>query len=81
MGLIYSNTKEDRYKTTFSTRWGCYQYTVIPFGLKNVPAICSRITIVAFKEFIHKFIEIYFDDWTVFGLIKDHIERIIMMLE
>jgi hypothetical protein len=24
---------EDRYKTTFSTEWGSYQYTVMPFGL------------------------------------------------
>jgi hypothetical protein len=30
---------EDRYKTTFSTKWGSYQYIVIPFGLKNAPAI------------------------------------------
>ena len=27
--------KEDRHKTTFVTEWGCFQYTVIPFGLKN----------------------------------------------
>ena len=30
-------TPEDRSKTTFVTEWGCFQYTVIPFGLKNVP--------------------------------------------
>ena len=32
-------TKEDRHKTTFVTEWGCFQYTVMTFGLKNVPAI------------------------------------------
>ena len=41
--------KEDRYKTIFATKWGCYQYTVIPFGLKNVPAIFYRIVVVSFK--------------------------------
>ena len=35
----------------------------------------------AFNVFIHKFLEAYFDDWTVFGLIKDHIESLKMMLE
>ena len=28
-----------------------------------------------------KFIEVYFDDWTVFGLVRDHIESLCMMLE
>ena len=32
-------TKEDRHKTTFITEWGCYQYTVMPFGIKNAPTI------------------------------------------
>lgn len=61
---------EDRSKTTFTTKWSCFQYTVMPFGLKNVPAIFSRVVVTAFKEYIHKFLEIYLDDWTVFGLVK-----------
>jgi len=40
------------------------------FGLKNAPTIFSRVVVAAFKEFIHKFVEVYFDDWTVFGLVK-----------
>jgi hypothetical protein len=48
---------EDRYKTTFSTEWGSYQYIVMPFGMKNAPTILSRVVITAFKEFIHKFLE------------------------
>jgi hypothetical protein len=53
---------EDMYKTTFATEWGSYQYTVIPFGLKNEPTIFSRVVIVAIKDFIHKFLEVYLDD-------------------
>ena len=68
-----SIVKEDRHNTTFATEWGCSQYMVMPFGLKNVAAIFSIIVVVAFKDFIHKFLEVYFDDWTVFGLIKNHI--------
>ena len=30
-------TKEDRHKKKFVTEWGCYQYTIMPFGLKNAP--------------------------------------------
>jgi hypothetical protein len=64
---------EDRYKTTFSTEWGSYQYTVMPFGLKNAPAIFSRVVIVVFKEFIHQFLEVYLDDWTIYSMLKDHV--------
>ena len=73
--------KEYQYKTTFATEWGCFQYMVIPFGLKNDLAVFSRIVVVFFKDFIHKFLEIYFKNCTVFGLIKDHIESLGMMLE
>jgi hypothetical protein len=66
--------KEDRHKTTFSIEWGSYQYTMMPFGLKNAPTIFSRVVVKAFKEFFHKFLEAYFDDRTVFHLLKNHIE-------
>jgi hypothetical protein len=73
--------KEDCQKTTFSIEWGSYQYTIIPFGLKNSLAIFSRVVVEAFKEFLHKFLEAYFDDWTVFSLLKNHIECLRLMLD
>ena len=53
----------------------------MPFGLKNAPVVFSRIVVVIFKYFIHKLLEVYFDDWTVFGLVKDHIESLKIILE
>ena len=53
----------------------------MPFGLKNAPAIFYRVVITAFKEYIHHFLEVYCDDWTVFGLVKDHVGNIRMMLD
>jgi hypothetical protein len=72
---------EDRYKTTFAMEWVSYQYTVMPFGLKNAPTIFSRVVITAFKEFIHQFLEVYLDDWTVYSLLKDDVEVLRLMLE
>jgi hypothetical protein len=66
--------QEDRHKTMFTTEWGSYQYTLMPFGLKNAPAIFSRVVIAAFKEFIHQFLKLYLDDWTVYSLLKKHVE-------
>jgi hypothetical protein len=74
-------TQEDKYKTMFATEWGSYQYTVMLFGLKNAPAIFSRVVIVAFKEFIHQFLKVYLDDLTVYSLFKDHVEILRLMLE
>ena len=37
----------------------------MPFGMKNPSSIFYRIVVVAFKYFIHKFLEDYFDEWTV----------------
>ena len=73
--------KEDRHKTTFVTEWGCFQYTVMPFGLKNAPAIFSCVVVAAFKDFIHKFLHVYMDEWIVYGLIRDHMENMRLMLE
>ena len=72
--------KEDRHKTTFATEWSSFQYTVMPFGLKDAPAIFSRVVVAVFKEFIHKFVEVYFDNWIVFGLLKKHVEALRLML-
>ena len=68
--------KEDRHKMTFVTKWGCFQYTVMPFGLKNALTIFSRVVVVAFKDFIQNFLQVYMDDWIVYGLIKDHLENL-----
>jgi hypothetical protein len=65
--------KEDRHKTKFAIEWGYYQYTMMPFGLKNAPTIFSRMVVEAFG-FLHKILEAYFDVWTIFSLLKNHIE-------
>ena len=68
--------KEDHHKTTFVTEWGYFQYTVMPFALKNAPAIFSRVVVVVFKYFIQKFLQVYMDVWTICGLIRDHLDNL-----
>jgi len=70
---------EDKHKITFSTEWGSFPYTVIPFGLKNAPTMFSRVIVATFKDFIHKFLEVYLDDWIVFSVLKDHVKVLILM--
>jgi hypothetical protein len=73
--------EEDKKKTTFITEWGSFAYNVMPFGLKNAPAVFSRIVIASFREFIHKFIEVYMDDWMVYSLLKEHVALLRLMFD
>ena len=68
--------KEDHYKTTFVTEWGYFQYTVMLFGLKNALAVFSRVVVTVFKDFIQKLLQVYMDDWTIYGLIRDHLDNL-----
>ena len=58
------------------TEWGCFQYRVMLFGLKNSPMIFSRIIVATFKGFIYKFLVVYMNDSTVYGLVKYHIANV-----
>lgn len=60
---------------------GYFYYTIIPFGIKNAPRVFSRIVVVVVKEFIHKILEVYMDDWIDFSLLKYHIQLLQLMLE
>jgi hypothetical protein len=37
------------------------------FRMKNAPTVFFRIVDAKFKYFIHKFLEMYLDDWMVFN--------------
>lgn len=43
--------------------------------------IFLHVVVSAFKEFFHKFLEVYFDDWIVFGLVKHHVASLHLMLD
>ena len=55
-------TKEDQHKRTFVTEWGCFQYTIMPFGLKNSLVVFTRFFFAAFKYFIQNLLQVYMDD-------------------
>ena len=73
--------KEDQQKTTFACEFGSFTYKNMPFGLKNAPAVFSRIVAKAFQEYIYKSMGVYFDDWTIYNMMKDHIKWLGLMLE
>src|SRR5436305_9619333 len=54
-------------KTTFTCPYGTFAYRRMPFGLCNAPATFQRCMMAIFSDMVERFIEIFMDDFTVFG--------------
>ncbi|CAL9024825.1 unnamed protein product [Prunus brigantina] len=58
---------EDQEKTTFTCPFGTFAYRRMPFGLCNAPATFQRCMMSIFSDMVEKFIEVFMDDFSVFG--------------
>ncbi|XP_072084584.1 uncharacterized protein [Arachis hypogaea] len=57
----------DQEKTSFTCPYGVFAYRRMPFGLCNAPATFQRCMLSIFSDMIEKFIEVFMDDFLVFG--------------
>jgi hypothetical protein len=58
-------------KTTFTTRYGLYEYTVMSFGLTNALAYFMYLMNKVFMEYLDKFVVVFIDDILVFSKTKE----------
>ncbi|KAM1699252.1 hypothetical protein ACFX1Q_030307 [Malus domestica] len=58
---------DDQEKTTFTCPFGTFAYRHMLFGLCNAPATSQRCMVSIFSEFVEKIIEVFMDDFSVFG--------------
>jgi hypothetical protein len=58
---------EDQEKTTFTCPFGAFAYRRMPFGLCNAPATFQRCMHSIFSDMVEHFLEIFMDDFSVFG--------------
>lgn len=75
--------KGDEWKTAFRTRYGHYEYQVMPFGLSNAPAIFQGLINRILAEKLNIFCIVYLDDILIYtkGSESDHIEAVKWVLE
>lgn len=67
----------DREKTAFSVNGGKYEFTRMPFGLRNAPATFQRVMDAVLREFIGKCCLVYMDDIIIFsGSLEEHAKDI-----
>jgi len=59
--------EEDQEKTTFTCPFGTFAYRKMPFGLCNAPATFQRCMLSIFSNMVKRFLEIFMDDFSVFG--------------
>jgi hypothetical protein len=83
--LCYHQLKirvEDIPKTTFSSRYGLYEFTVMSFGLTNAPAYFMYLMNKVFMEYLDKFVVVFIDDILVFSWSEEeHEEHLRLMLQ
>ncbi|GJV76529.1 DNA-directed DNA polymerase [Tanacetum coccineum] len=58
---------KDQEKTTFTCPYGTFAYRRMPFGLCNAPGTFQRCMIAIFHDMIEKTMEVFMDDFSVFG--------------
>jgi hypothetical protein len=73
--------EENKEKTTFILEWGLYAHNVMPFGLCNVPTTFQKVVTKTFKEYLNKFIQVFLDNFNVYGSKKDHLGQLQKCLE
>ncbi|KAJ1088154.1 hypothetical protein NDU88_001313 [Pleurodeles waltl] len=57
----------DEWKTAFKTRYGLFEYTVMPFGLCNAPAAFQFFLNDVLREYLDIFAIVYIDDILIYS--------------
>jgi Reverse transcriptase (RNA-dependent DNA polymerase) len=65
---------DDRVKTSFTCRYGTFQFTVMPFGLSTAPATFQRMMNTIFFEMLDLGVLVYLDDVLIYSkTVEEHI--------
>ena len=74
--------KGEEWKTAFRTRYGHFEYNVMPFGLANAPATFQGLMHDVLRPFLDIFCVVYLDDILIYSKDEEsHIEHVTKILE
>ncbi len=69
--------KGDKEKTACHTRYGSYEFLVMPFRLTNAPATFCTLMNNIFREWFDDFVVVYIDDILIYsGSLEEHAEHL-----
>ena len=74
----------DILKTTFRTRYGYFEFTVMPFGLMNAPAAFMDLMHRVFHPYLDQFVMVFMDDILIYSQSEreheDHLRIVLQLL-
>jgi len=73
---------EDMQKTAFRTRYGHYEYKVMPFGVTNAPGVFMEYMNIIFHKYLDQFVVVFIDDILIYSKTEaEHAEHLKIVLQ
>ena len=74
--------EDDVYKTAFRTRYGHFEFKVLPFGLTNAPATFMSFMHDVLRPYLDEFVVVFLDDILIFSKNEaEHLAHLKLVLQ